>query len=73
MENFNREKLRKAREARGMSQELLAERVDASVRYIRALEQGEKSNPSAKMMFRISNALGTPMEDFLKEEKNAED
>lgn len=40
-------------------------------RYIRALESGEKRNPSAVLLFRVSIVLEVPMEELMESEKEA--
>lgn len=62
---FNAQKLRAAREGRGMTQEALAERCDTTDRYIRDLETGRKDMPSAALVCRLSVALNVPMESLM--------
>jgi len=50
------ENLRKIRIEKGYTQEYLAEKVGIHPTYIGKLESG-KSNPSIKMLFKISRAL----------------
>ena len=71
---FNGKKLksiRKQRKQRKLSQEKLAEKADLGDRYIRALESGEKRNPSAVLLFRVSIVLEVPMEELMESEKEA--
>ncbi len=49
--------VRKQREARGFSQEVLAERADLDRTYISDIERGTR-NPGIKNVFRIARALG---------------
>ncbi|MDE7243036.1 MAG: helix-turn-helix domain-containing protein [Oscillospiraceae bacterium] len=62
---FNAKKLHAARKENKMSQEALAEITGFSDRYIRALESGKSANPSASLVYRVSKALGVPMEDLM--------
>lgn len=71
MVTFSGKKLREVRKSRGISQALLAEKADSSIRYIRSLEVGEKSNPSVKLIYLVSIALAIPMEDLLEVEEDA--
>lgn len=57
---FNGEAFLMARKQKNYSQAVIAELADASIRYIGALERGEKSNPSADMVARFSIILDTP-------------
>lgn len=59
------EKLRALRMERKLTQEMLAEQVDTTDRYIRALEQGCKNNPSASLLYRVSHELGVSMEELM--------
>ncbi len=45
---------------------MLAEKADTSERYVRSLEAHEKQNPSAIMVYRLSRALQTTMEDLIE-------
>ena len=44
---------------------LVAELADASIRYIGALERGEKTNPSADLVSRFSIIFGVPIDDLM--------
>ena len=57
---FNREAFLAARKQKNYSQAVMAELANTSIRYVGALERGEKSNPSADMVARFSIILGTP-------------
>ena len=70
--NFNSRNFRAARKKRGLSQEMLAELADTSTRYVSALENGQKRNPSAILLFQFSDALGVPMEDLMESRKQDE-
>lgn len=59
---FDGKKFKKIRKQKRRSQAWLAERADTSIRYIRDLEKGIKSNPSAAMVYSFSSALEVPME-----------
>ena len=61
---LNREKLRDRRKEKALTQEKLAEQSGLSDRYIRSLE-GETAQPSASVLYRISQALEVPMDDLM--------
>ena len=61
--------IRNKRESLGITQAELAEKGGVSERYIRALEAGTKSNPSANLVYRLSKALEIYMEDLMKKEE----
>lgn len=62
---FDGKKLKAIREAKHITQEALAQLADMGDRYIRELESGRKRNPSAALLFRVSDALEVPMEEFM--------
>lgn len=62
---FNRDAFRSTREKKNQSQALIAELADTSIRYVGALERGEKSNPSADLVARFSFILGVPIETLM--------
>lgn len=62
---FLHQRLRQKRRERHMSQEMLAERSNCSVRYLRDLERGIKCNLSASMLFRLVAALEISAEDLM--------
>ena len=66
--------IRDARNAKGWTQQQLADQVYVSSRTIIALEKGEY-NPSLLLAYRISLALEVPMEELycLAENKSKED
>lgn len=61
---LNREKLRAKRREKALTQEKLAEQSGLSDRYIRSLEC-EAAQPSASVLYRISQALEVPMDDLM--------
>ncbi len=46
----------------------LARRVDISKSYLHSIESGATRNPSAEVLFKIANELGTTIADLLGEE-----
>ena len=68
---FLHQRLRQKRKEKHMSQEMLAEQCDCSVRYLRDLEQGTKCNLSASLLFQIVTALDVSAEELMhiEEEK----
>lgn len=62
---LNRKKLRRIRKARALTQEQLAEYSGISDRHLRALET-RRVDPSASVLYRISRALDTPMDEFME-------
>ena len=62
---FRHERLKEARSKKNMTQEMLAECCNASDRYIRDLERGRKSHPSAEMLFLLASNLEIPMEELV--------
>ena len=66
---FDAQNLRFWRKKRKLSQAELAGKGGVSERYIRALEAGTKSNPSANLVYRLSKALEIYMEDLMKKEE----
>ncbi len=71
--NFNGDKLREIREERNISQVNLADQVDCSDHYIRDLEHGRKSCPSAQILYKIAVVLEIPMESFMQIQSEDED
>ena len=59
---FNATAFRTARKRKNHSQALVAELAGTSIRYVGALERGEKNNPSADMVSRFSIILDTPVD-----------
>ncbi len=66
---FDAQNLRFWRKKKKLSQAELGEKGGVSERYIRALEAGTKSNPSANLVYRLSKALEIYMEDLMKKEE----
>ena len=62
---FHSRRLKEARLLKKMTQETLAERCNTSDRYIRDLEQGRKTHPSAKMLCLLASSLDIPMEELV--------
>ncbi len=58
--NIKAERVRK-----NMTQEQFAEMIDMSLSYVSKLEQG-LTTPTAFVLFKMSNILDVPMEDFFK-------
>lgn len=52
----------------GMTQEVLAEKVGIHPTYVGKLESG-KNNPSVKLLFKISRALGITLSDIFDFDK----
>ncbi len=57
--------IKKLREQRKMTQEVLAERADIHTSYIGQIERGLRY-PSLKVLFKISDALNVKLADLLK-------
>ena len=66
---FGSDKLYEARKAKNVTQEHLAELTNSSTRYIGALERGENDNPSAALVYQLSEALGVSMEALMETSK----
>ena len=60
--------LRKIRLEKAFTQEALAEKVGIHPTYVGKLESG-KNNPSVKMLFKISRALGVKLADIFSFDK----
>jgi transcriptional regulator with XRE-family HTH domain len=58
--------LRKLREAEGMSQTDLAERVGVTQAYIASLESGARKNPSLNIVRRLAKVLKADLMNLLK-------
>ena len=63
---FSGRKLRNACKKKDITQEALAEQAGASDRYVRDLESGRKSNPSAVLLCQMPKALDIPMDDLME-------
>lgn len=62
---FNADRLKEVREQKNISQMRLAELCDSSDRYIRALELGNRENPSAVLVCLLSYVLDLTMEELM--------
>ena len=60
--------IKKYRLAQGFTQETLAEKIGIHPRYVGKLEGGKK-NPSVKMLFKITRALGITLSDLFDFDK----
>ena len=58
--------MRKLREARGLTQEALAERADVSATYIGFVERGDNV-PTLTIIIQIAKALGIRASDLLRD------
>ena len=64
--SFDGAKLREVRKDRGKTQAMLAVKMGTSIPHVRALETGEKTNPSACLLCKVAVALDVPMETFMR-------
>ena len=64
--SFDGAKLREVRKDRGKTQAMLAVKMGTSIRHVRALETGEKTNPSACLLCKVAVALDFPIETFMR-------
>lgn len=62
---FNHEKFRRIRKEKHITQTRLAELSGTTDRYIRFMENGRKTNPSAILLYRASLVLEQPVEAFM--------
>ena len=58
--------IRKHREAKGMTQEEVAQKAGVTKQYVTMLEAGTRASPSLPVLQRIAKALGVTMADLLK-------
>ena len=58
---------------RGLSLAELARRVGISKGYLHSIESGDTKNPSAEILFRIANELGTTIADLLGQGARSEE
>ena len=65
MFRLNGSKLKALRESKNKTQAELAEAADTSERYIRDLESGRKSDPSAGIVYGFAHCLGVSMEELM--------
>lgn len=68
---FDSKKLHDERR-RNFTQEVFAEEVDITVRYLRDLEHGVKSNPSGALLCRMCTVLNLSLEDLMIIEEDTE-
>ena len=59
-------KLKRMREAKGLSQADLARRAKITREYVNKLEAGKKKNPSLDVLRRLAKALGVPVAALLE-------
>ena len=62
---FQYERLQERRKEKCLTQEALAELCGCSPRYLRALEAGEKTNPSGTLIRMLVYVLELPVEELL--------
>lgn len=62
---FDGEAFLSVRKSKHRSQAFVAESAGTSIRYVGALERGEKSNPSADMVSRFGMVLEVPVERLM--------
>ncbi len=67
------ERIRLRRTEINISLAELARRADLSKGYLHAIETGGTQSPSAEILFRIANELGTTIADLLGEEEPEQD
>ena len=63
---FQYQKIRARRKEKHLTQEMLAECCDCSLRYLWDLEHGRKCNPSAVLLHLLTRALDISMEEILE-------
>lgn len=69
---FDSKKFLAARKKKDYTQAQIAAEADTTIRYVRDMEKGRKTNPSAAMVYRLSAALEVPMEALMTEQKEGE-
>lgn len=57
--------IKQLREAKGMSQKALAERVQVTDAYIAMIETGKRKNPSLPVLRRLAKVLGVDLAELL--------
>ena len=62
------DRIRQRRLEKNLSLAELARRADLSKGYLHSIEGGDTQNPSAEILFRIANELGTTIGDLLGED-----
>jgi transcriptional regulator with XRE-family HTH domain len=58
--------LRETREAKGLTQEQIAQKAGVTEAYISMLESGARKNPSLAMLKRLAKILGVPLPELLQ-------
>ncbi len=69
---FNYGRFKELRKKKKFSQSRLAELSGTTDRYIRFLEKGKKTNPSAIVLYKVCKVLGNTVEDFMDSHLDAE-
>lgn len=69
MESF-KDKIKFFREKNSMSKSELARKIGVSPSYITMLENGEKTNPSLEVQFKIARTLGIPLNELISSIKS---
>jgi transcriptional regulator with XRE-family HTH domain len=64
------ERIRQRRTEKNLSLAELARRAELSKGYLHSIEGGDTQNPSAEILFRIANELGTTIADLLGEDRD---
>lgn len=59
--------IKEYRKKRNLTQKELANQVGVTQAYICALESGKRSNPSAKILLKISAITGAPLQGLLQQ------
>lgn len=72
MKTLMRTRMKEFREKLGITQEILARKVDVTRQTILFLEKG-KYNPSLRLAYKISRALNTKIEDIFSFEDESVD
>ena len=67
---FLHQRLQQKRKEKQLTQEMLAEQCDCSVRYLRDLELGAKHNLSAALFLQLVYALDVPADELLRIEQD---
>jgi transcriptional regulator with XRE-family HTH domain len=64
MPTFNHRKLREWRADSGLRLEVVCARAKVSYSYLRAIEEGDRVNPSAQMLARIAAVYGRSLDEL---------
>jgi transcriptional regulator with XRE-family HTH domain len=59
-------RIKRLREAKGLSQKALGTRAKVTDAYVAMLETGKRKNPSLPVLQRLARALGVPMTALLE-------